>query len=72
MSVQDVEAEALKLPSHERARLAEVLIASLDEEDEVARAWADEAERRYEELRSGAVQGVPADEVFARIRARRR
>ena len=71
MSVQDVEAEALKLPSHERARLAEILIASLDEEDEVARAWADEAERRYEELHSGKVQGVPADEVFARIRARR-
>lgn len=72
MTVYDVEAEALKLPSHERARLAEVLIASLDEEDEVAEAWADEAERRYEELRSGKVQGIPADEVFAKIRARRR
>lgn len=72
MTVYDVEAEALKLPSHERARLAEVLIASLDEEDEVAEAWADEAERRYEELRSGKVQGIPADEVFAKIRERRR
>jgi len=72
VTVHDVEAEALKLPSHERARLAEVLIASLDEEDEVAEAWADEAERRYEELRSGKVQGIPADEVFAKIRARRR
>jgi putative addiction module component (TIGR02574 family) len=72
MSVQDIEAEALKLPSHERARLAEVLIASLDEEDEVFEAWVDEAERRYAELRSGAVKGVPADEVFARARTRRR
>jgi putative addiction module component (TIGR02574 family) len=72
MGVYEVEAEALKLPSHERARLAEVLIASLDEEDDVARAWADEAERRYDELRTGAVQAVPADEVFARIRARPR
>jgi len=69
MSANEVEAEALKLPSSERARLAEVLIASLDEEDEVARAWADEAERRSEELRSGAVTGIPAEEVFARIRA---
>ncbi|MBA4158209.1 MAG: addiction module protein [Gemmatimonadetes bacterium] len=43
---------------------------SLDEEDEIAQAWADEAERRYEELRSGAVHSVPAEEVFARIRAR--
>ena len=72
MSVQEIEAEALKLPSHERARLAEVLIGSLDEEDEIAQAWADEAERRYEELRSGAVQSIPAEEVFARIRARTR
>jgi putative addiction module component (TIGR02574 family) len=47
------------------------LIASLDE-DEISRAWADEAERRYEELRSGAVSGIPAEDVFARIRARTR
>lgn len=72
MSVYDIEAEVLKLPSHERARLAEVLIASLDDDDEIAQAWADEAERRYEELRSGAVKAVPAEEVFARIRARPR
>lgn len=70
MSVQEIEAEALKLPSHERARLAEVLIASLDTDDEITRAWADEAERRYEELRTGAVEAIPAEEVFARIRSR--
>jgi putative addiction module component (TIGR02574 family) len=70
MSEQELEAAALKLPSHERARLAEVLIASLDEEDEIARAWADEAERRYEELRTGAVEAVPAEDVISRIRSR--
>jgi putative addiction module component (TIGR02574 family) len=72
VSVQELEAELLKLPSHERARLAEALIASLDEDDEIARAWAEEAERRYEELRSGAVQGIPAEDVFTRMRARLR
>lgn len=70
MSEQELEAAALKLPSHERARLAEVLIASLDEEDEIARAWADEAERRYEELRTGAVEAVPVEDVISRIRSR--
>lgn len=70
MSTQEIEAAALKLPSHERARLAEVLIASLDEEDEIARAWVDEAERSYEELRTGAIQAIPAEEVLARIRSR--
>lgn len=70
MSVQELEAELLKLSSHERARLAEVLIVSLNEEDEIAQAWADEAERRYEQLRSGEVEAIPAEEVFARLRAR--
>jgi putative addiction module component (TIGR02574 family) len=70
VSVQELEAELMKLPSHERARLAEALIASLDEEDEIAEAWAVEAERRYQELRSGAVEGVPAEDVLARLRAR--
>ena len=70
MSVQELEAELLKLPSHERARLAEALIASLDEEDEIAEAWATEAELRAEELRSGAASGIPAEEVLARLRAR--
>ena len=72
MSVQELEAEVLKLPSRERARLAEVLIASLDEEDEIAQAWIDESERRYEELRSGKIKGIPAEEVFARVRSRLR
>jgi putative addiction module component (TIGR02574 family) len=70
VSVQELEAELMKLPSHERARLAEALIASLDEGDEIAEAWAVEAERRYQELRSGAVEGVPAEDVLARLRAR--
>ncbi len=68
MSVQELEAALLKLPTQERARLAEVLIDSLDQENEIAQAWTDEAERRLEELRSGKVQGIPAEEVFARIR----
>ncbi|HSU14052.1 addiction module protein [Longimicrobium sp.] len=72
MTADDIESQALKLPRHERAHLAEVLIASLDEEDEVSRAWADEADRRFEELRSGAVKGIPAEQVFARIRAPQR
>jgi putative addiction module component (TIGR02574 family) len=72
VNIQELEAEVLRLPSHERARLAEVLISSLDEEDEIEQAWADEAERRYEELRSGAVKGVPAEEVIARVRSQLR
>ena len=69
-----IEAEALELPTSERAALAHRLIASLDdggEDDptEVEIAWADEIPRRLDEYRRGEVQPVPASEVFAKARA---
>jgi putative addiction module component (TIGR02574 family) len=69
-------AELLRLPAADRARLAEVLLASLDPDDDaegaadVEAAWAAEAERRLAELRSGAAAGVPASDVFASARRR--
>lgn len=36
---------------------------------EFDRAWMDEAEKRYRELMDGKVVGIPAEEVFASIRA---
>jgi len=67
---EEIVASALKLPERERVRLAQDLIASLDKDvDPDAEAlWLAEAERRLEELRSGKVRGVPADEAFARAR----
>lgn len=74
-----LEAELLSLPPRDRARLAEVLLASLDAEPEiepvgeVEAAWRAEGERRLEELRQGVVAGIPAEQVFAQAadRARR-
>jgi hypothetical protein len=56
-----VEAQALKLTAEEWARLADQLIASLFEDNEV--------ERRIEEIESGRVQLVPATDALARARA---
>ncbi len=67
MSTQELEAQALRLARHERARLAQKLIASLDEEDEIEQAWAEEAERRYEELRDGNVEALPASVTSASL-----
>ena len=64
MSVDELEHEALKLSHHERARLAERLLSSLDEDSEVEQAWRDETERRLADLESGAVQGVPVQQVM--------
>jgi putative addiction module component (TIGR02574 family) len=70
--VKGIEEEALKLPSHERARLAEHLISSLDEEEdpEAERLWVEEAERRYKEYREGKVKAKPADFVFKEARSK--
>lgn len=64
--VDELEFEALNLPDHLRARLAEALLLSLDEETEIGQAWIEAAERRSEELRTGKVAGIPAEEVFER------
>lgn len=66
-----IESKALRLPSRERARLAERLISSLDEETDpgAEAAWMREAERRLDELRTGRVKGRPAASVFRRVRA---
>jgi putative addiction module component (TIGR02574 family) len=67
-TVEDVESAAMQLPRAERARLAERLIASLDEDTEIEQAWAEEIRRRVEELRSGAVQPIPGEQVFAELK----
>lgn len=70
-SSRQLEAQVLKLPPEERARLAERLISSLDEEvdAEAEAAWVREGERRLDELKSGKVKGRAASGVFRRARA---
>jgi len=68
-TVEELEAEALSLPTAQRARLVEKLISSLDSEPDVENAWAAEVERRHAEIESGAVSLLPGDETLARLRA---
>jgi hypothetical protein len=72
MSIEELEAEALKLEPKARARLAGRLLDSLDElsPEENARVWAGEAERRAQALERGTLASRPADEVFRDARAR--
>jgi putative addiction module component (TIGR02574 family) len=70
-SSSQLEAKVLKLPREERARLAERLISSLDEEvdADAEAAWIREGERRLDELNSGKVKGRAAAGAFRRARA---
>jgi putative addiction module component (TIGR02574 family) len=61
-----VAADAMKLPLRDRVRLAQQLVSTLDDQDEmeVKELWFSEAERRLEELHTGKVEGIDADEAF--------
>ena len=64
--IEQIEHDLMKLPRQERAFLADRLLSSLDEEvlNEVDAAWIAEAERRFEEYKSGKGQVVSAQDVF--------
>ncbi len=70
LSTERIERELLKLPASERAQLAERIIASLDEEAEVDRAWIEEARRRDEEFDSGAVEALSLEDPLRNLRNR--
>jgi putative addiction module component (TIGR02574 family) len=62
--------EALALPDSDRATLASLLLKSLESEaldSDVESAWAQEAERRWSQIESGAVKTIPWEDVKARL-----
>jgi putative addiction module component (TIGR02574 family) len=65
MDIESLEKELLLLPAQERARLAELLLSSLDEaqELELGQIWFAEARRRAAQIDSGAVRLIPCEEV---------
>ena len=72
MSIDELEAEALKLAPAARARLAEKLLESLEtlSDEENARLWAEEAERRDQAWEASGSPGHRATDVFREARAR--
>jgi len=67
--VVELTAKAQALLPHERARLAEALLASLaPHEADVEAAWDEELRRRIDEVERGAVELVPATQAFAQVR----
>ncbi len=71
MKADSLEKEVLSLPPEERARLAALLLSSLDElsESDLERVWFAEAQQRAEQIDSGAVQLAPSEEVERRARS---
>jgi len=69
-TVDEITTEAMQLSVSSRAELAEKLVTSLDfsEDDDVQQAWATEAIRRRDDVRSGKVQTIPGEQVLAEVR----
>jgi len=58
-----------QLSAEDKSELAHFLLDSLEPKEEgVTAAWDQEIARRVEEIRSGRVSGMPAEEVFAELR----
>ena len=67
-ALDELHAAALALPEAERARLAAVLLASLDESPEVEAAWVAEVSDRLAAYRRGELPAMSAEEVQDKAR----
>ncbi|WP_374277488.1 addiction module protein [Azonexus sp.] len=68
--LEDIEAAALQLAPADRAKLAERLLISLDEDDEILASWVEEAERRGDAYERGEMEAIDFDESIARLKAK--
>lgn len=69
-TIEQLAEQAMKLSGESRARLADLLVESLDADalGPLDRVWAAEAARRRDEARSGDFRTISADEVVRHIR----
>jgi len=69
-NLDQLTADALKLPLRDRVQLAQRLVSTLDDEVDAGaeELWLAEGERRLEELRSGKVRGIDSNEAFRTAR----
>ncbi len=59
------------LPIDIKTRLIEKILNSLHPtQKEIDKLWAEEAERRVKEIKSGKVNTIPAEEVFDEVKRR--
>ena len=68
MQLATLEAEALKLSPEDRVLLADHVLASLRDRDEVEEAWGAEVDRRLAEVEAGTVSLIPVEQAVQRAR----
>jgi putative addiction module component (TIGR02574 family) len=70
LTLEQLTAEAMRLPIESRALLADRLVESLDspELEDIQQLWTAEAIRRRDEIRSGRIQSIPGEQVMDEVR----
>ena len=69
-TVEQLVEQAMTLPSESRARLADLLVESLEGDDlgRIEQLSSTEAKRRRDEVRAGTVDTVPGEEALRQVR----
>ena len=69
MKTKELIAEISDLPVEQRARIADLILQTLNTPDpDIELAWIQEVEERLEEYEKGNVELIPAREVFKSLR----
>ncbi len=70
LEVKDIVQHIMLLPNHVRAYLAEILLESLDFEEDfpIEEEWLNEITCRCREIDEGKTDFIPGDEALARLR----
>ena len=69
-SIEQLVTQAMELPGESRARLAELLVESLEADDigPVEKAWLAEAKRRRDDVRAGRVEPIDGESALLSVR----
>ena len=71
IKTEDLFDEAVSLPVETRTLLVDKLLQSLNpSQAEIDMLWAEEAEKRVDEIKKGKVKTIPGEQVFKNIRDR--
>lgn len=71
-AISEIRAEIQKLEPLQKRELLGLLVAELEDSENgnLDEVWLKEAQRRFQDLKDGSVQGIPASQVFAKLERR--
>ena len=70
LTIDMLQAEVLQLAAPDKARLLDIPLDSIDQDEDVERDWEKIADHRDAELDSGTVRPVDGRAILARLRAK--